>query len=201
VATNLAGELSRTKPVCLIDCDVPQDTSTSWYSVRRAKKPSQNLTAYRVSNGQDLLDFVDKEAGKYKYVILDSPPRITDIGRAIALVSDLIIVPVGASSAEIWASEDVKVMLGQAGEVKGAPLDAHLLWTRYKDYTVLSREIHDEAEKFMGIPSLETTLGYRQAYIEALGSGLTAGETKDKKAQLEVASLCVEVKKLLKQGE
>ena len=34
VSTNLAGELSKLGKTVLIDCDMPQGTSASWYSVR-----------------------------------------------------------------------------------------------------------------------------------------------------------------------
>jgi chromosome partitioning protein len=34
VSTNLAGELSKQGKTVLIDCDMPQGTSASWYAVR-----------------------------------------------------------------------------------------------------------------------------------------------------------------------
>ncbi len=35
VSTNLAGELSKSAQTVLIDCDMPQGTSTSWFAVRQ----------------------------------------------------------------------------------------------------------------------------------------------------------------------
>lgn len=201
VSTNLAGELSRSNSVALIDCDMPQATSTSWYVIRNARKNNQNLSCYEADSGEkvnQLIETLSQGDHQVKYIILDSPPRITDIGRAITVDSDLLIIPIGASLAEIWASEDVKTLLKEAGEYLAKPVNARLLWTRYRDYTNLAKSLHDSAEEFLAIPSMQTTLGYRVAYAEALGAGMTVGEFQDKNAQREIASLTVEVKKLLK---
>lgn len=37
VSTNLAGELSKSGKTVLIDCDMPQGTSASWFAVRQQK--------------------------------------------------------------------------------------------------------------------------------------------------------------------
>jgi chromosome partitioning protein len=196
VATNLAGELSRGKPVALIDCDAPQDTSLAWYYARQKNKPSDNLKAYSAKTADEMIQAISQLDGQVKYIILDSPPRISEIARAMLMASDLILIPIGASLAEVWACSDLNSDIKDARQHK--ELNAHLLWTRYREYTNLAKELHDKAEEYLELPSLNSILGYRVAYAEALGSGHTVGELKDDAARREIVSLVVEVKKLLK---
>jgi len=194
IATNLAGELSRANNVALLDCDMPQGTSASWAAIRHQTKPNSKLLTDTASNHQELVNKVEVLQGKTDFIILDSPPRVAEMARALLMLSDLIIIPVGASAAEIWACFDVIELLNEARDIR--EVNAYLLWTRYRAYTRLAQELHKEAKKALGLPVLKTTQGYRVVYAEALGRGLTVGELRDANARQELVSLVVEVKKL-----
>jgi len=196
IATNLAGELSRANNVALLDCDMPQGTSASWAAIRYQVKPNQKLSTDTVSSHPELVDKVEALQGKTDFIILDSPPRIATMARALLMLADLTIIPVGVSAAEVWACSDVMELLKEAREIR--EVEAYLLWSRYRSYTRLAQELHTDAEKELGLPAMKTTLGYRTAYAEALGRGLTVGELKDPSARRELVSLVVEVKRKLK---
>jgi len=195
IATNLAGELARANNVVLLDCDMPQGTSASWAAIRNQIKPNTKLLTTTATSHQELIGKID-EVQNADYIILDSPPRIAEMARALLMLSDLIIIPVSASAAEIWACADVMELVNEAREIR--EVNAYLLWTRYRAYTRLAQELHKEAKKALGLPAMRTEMGYRVAYAEALGRGLTVCELRDTTARNELVKLVVEVKRKLK---
>lgn len=197
VATNLAGELAKQGSTVLIDCDMPQGTSASWFAVReQAQKPLfGSLMADTATNHRELVAKV-KQYADADYIVLDGPPRIAELTRAALVLADLCLVPVGASKAEIWATSDILELIEEAKQVK--PINARMVWTRHRPHTRLAQELTELAAKELGLPALQSTLGMRVAYMEALGSGLTAAEMSEPNARAEVESLANEVKKLLR---
>ena len=73
-----------------------------------------------------------------------------------------------------------------------------IVWTRFRAYTRLAHDLAAEADKALGVPAIKSILGYRVAYAEALGQGLTAAELPDATARNEVVALVVEVKRMLR---
>ena len=196
VATNLAGELARVGRTLLVDCDMPQGTSASWAAIRKDAKPSSRLLADTASKHTELVELVEKMRDEVDYIVLDGPPRIAEIARTILLLADINLVPVGASAAEIWATSDMVTLINEAKKVR--PVDARLVWTRFRSYTRLAQELAEQATKALQLPILKSVLGYRVAYAEALGMGLTAAELQDTNARQEVVRLAVEIKRILK---
>jgi chromosome partitioning protein len=195
VSTNLAGELSKLGKTVLIDCDMPQGTAASWFEVRDQSGKSGNLIADTATNHRELVAKVDQ----YQYadfIVLDGPPRIAELTRAILVLADLCLVPVGASAAEIWATSDLLALVEEANQVK--PVDARMIWTRYRPHTRLAQELSELATKELGLAALSTTLGMRGAYMQALGEGLTVAELYEPSAKAEVKSLTDEIQTLLR---
>jgi chromosome partitioning protein len=195
VSTNLAGELSKQGKTVLIDCDMPQGTSASWYAVRVQSGKKGGLTTDTASSHQELVTKV-QEYSKADYIVLDGPPRIAELTKAILILADLCLVPVGASAAEIWATNDLLALITAAKQVKA--INARLVWTRYRPNTKLAQELSEMATKELGLAALSTTMGMRVTYMQALGEGLTVAELADQSAKGEAKSLVEEVKKLLK---
>ena len=193
VATNLAGELSKTARTILVDCDMPQGTASSWAAVR--KERGEALLLESVPNHRELVAMLERLKGQAQYAVLDGPPRLAEMTRAILVLADLCLVPIGASPAEVWATSDLRALIDDATKVRR--VNARLLWTRFRPYTALAQELSKEAEKAIGLHALKTTLGYRVAYTEALGEGRTAAETHDPQAKEEIHALVGEVKRIL----
>lgn len=196
VATNLAGELARSHRVALVDCDMPQGTSASWAALRQESGKARSLTGDTAGSHQELITKLEALEKTHDYVVLDAPPRIAEITRTILVVSDLCLVPVGSSAAEVWATGDVMGLVNEAARVRKP--DVRLVWTRFRAHTRLAQELSEQAEKALGIPALKAHLGFRVAYAEALGMGLTAAELADPNARVEVAGMVTEVKRLLR---
>ena len=195
VSTNLAGELSKIGKTVLVDCDMPQGTSASWYAVRQQADREGSLKLETASTHRELLTIVERHADA-DYLVLDGPPRIAEVTRAVLVLADLCLIPVGASAAEIWATGDILSLIEEAGKVK--KVEARMIWTRYRSNTKLAQGLTELATKDLGLVPLATKLGLRVAYIEALGAGLTGAEMADHSARDEVKSLTAEVIKLLK---
>lgn len=196
VATNLAGELSRFGRAVLIDCDMPQGTAASWFAVRQQAGKSGNLIADTATNHRELVIKVEQHQDA-DYIVLDGPPRIAELTRAILVLADLCLVPVGASAAEIWATSDLLALVDEANKVK--PVEARMIWTRYRPHTRLAQELSELASKELGLESLSTALGMRVAYMQALGEGLTVAELTEPSAKAEVRLLTNEIQKLLRE--
>lgn len=195
VSTNLAGELSKKGKTILIDCDMPQGTAASWYSVRQDRKPSTNLLADTAATHRELVAKVE-EYSDADYIVLDGPPRIAELTRAILVLADAVLVPIGASAAEVWATTDVLELIEEAKAVK--PIVARMVWTRFRAATKLAQGLSEMAAKELGLAALDTTLGMRVAFVEALGDGLTVTELSDQAAKAEGIALVEETIKLLR---
>lgn len=194
VSTNLAGELSKVGQTALIDCDMPQGSSASWFSVRQQSGRDTNLTIDTASTHQELVEKIQGYA-QAEYIVLDGPPRIAELTRAILILADLCLVPVGTSAAEIWATNDLLAIIAEAEKV--APIKARMVWTRYRAHTKLAQELSELASSELGLQAINTTLGLRVAYTEALGQGLTVAELADQNAKQEIKEMTQEVTKLL----
>jgi len=195
LATNIAGILSKAHDVTLIDCDVPQGTSASWYAIRREDNHPGNLNVLTADSYTSLVNQV--HGLTTDYLILDAPPRVEEITRAILMLSDLLLIPLGASAAEIWATTDLLDTI-QDAEKKHKGLITRIVWNRYRGYTKSAQELSKAVNTGLPVKSCKTKLGYRVAYAEALGRGLTVAEWGNMTARQEIVVLTAEIVKLLK---
>jgi chromosome partitioning protein len=198
IATNLAATLSLQHPTALIDCDMPQGTSASWYALRQSEVPSNALVLATAHNHRELVQRARECAERCTYLVIDGPPRLAEMTRAIIMLSDLSLVPLGASAAEIWSTTDLLRTLDEARICKPT-LDARIVWTRFRGHTREAQELKDAVEQELRLKELRTTLGYRVAYSEALARGLSAEEWLDPQAHGEIQSLGSEGIKILRE--
>lgn len=195
LATNLATILSRKAPTALLDCDMPQGTSASWYAVREAEGRAERLTLANVETARDLVGTI--EGLDHDYVVIDAPPRIAEVTRAILMLSDLLLIPLGASAAEIWATTDLLETIEEA-QAERPELKSRIVWNKFRAYTKSAPELRDAVKKELKAPALKNTMGYRVAYSEALARGLAADEWTDKTAREEVRAVVAEIERLAK---
>jgi len=198
IATNLAAVFSLKQPTALIDCDLPQGTSASWYAVRKSEVPPVNLTLAIAHDYRELVSRAQELSAEHRYIVIDAPPRIAEMTRAIVVMSTLSLVPLGASAAEIWSTADLLLTINEARLFRG-DVDARILWNRYRGNTREALDVSEAARKELGLKELTTRLGYRVAYSEALARGLSVDEWLDRTAHAEILALAAEVKSILKE--
>ena len=200
LATNIAGELGKMAKTVLIDCDMPQGTSASWFALRQRQQKMvgpdlvSGLKADTARTHKELLVKVEQNHDA-DYIVLDGPPRGAELTKAILVLADLCLAPVGASAAEIWATGDLLELVKQANQIK--PVLARMVWTRYRANTRLAQELSALAGDTLGLTPLSTSLALRVAYTEALGRGLTVAELADASAKAEIKALTDEIENLL----
>jgi chromosome partitioning protein len=197
IATNLAAIFSAAGPTTLIDCDLPQGTSASWYATRKTGTASGDLT---LAVARDHVELVEKAAelnDSQRYIIIDAPPRIAALTRAIVILSRISLIPLGASAAEIWSTADLLQTLDDARKYK-TDIDARIVWNRFRAYTREAQELSEAVHREMKLKELDARLGFRVAYSEALARGLSVAEWPDKTAQEEMGALVDEVRGILK---
>lgn len=194
LATNLAALLAREASTAIIDCDMPQGTTASWYSLREAEGRTEGLTLSTVETARELITTVENL--DHDYVVIDAPPRIAEVTRAILMLSDLLLIPLGASAAEIWATTDLLDTIEEA-QGQRQELKSRIVWNKFRAYTKSAPELRDAVKKELKAPSLKNTIGYRVAYSEALARGLAVDEWTDKVAKDEIRAVVAEVKRLV----
>lgn len=196
LATNLAGELAkRGKQTALVDADMPQGTAASWYVVRKEAGLVAHLDLSMAQNHRELVAAITTH-DKADYIVIDAPPRLAESSRVIAAAADLLLIPVGPTYAEVWATSDLKPILQAAGSLR--PVTARLLWTRHRPHVALAQEVTQTAEKTLGLKALRATLGFRVAYQEALGNGRTVTEMGDPVAREEFDAVVTEALRLMR---
>ncbi len=115
--TTLAGHLGVAAehhgagPVALIDCD-PQGSLASWWNERAAEAPL--FASVAISNLAEHLKALD-QAG-IKLAIIDTPPAVTDMIRAVLKVADLVLIPTRPSPHDLRAVGTTVELVEQAGK-------------------------------------------------------------------------------------
>lgn len=192
IATNLAGLISTSKKVALIDCDMPQATSASWAAIRQG-----NITIATATDHNQVVSEIQRLNDSHDFIVIDAPPRIAEITKVALMLSELCLVPLGASAAEIWATSDLIKTIDAAKELK-ADIDVRIVWNRFRASTRSAQELSEAAHNELSLKELKNKLGYRVAYSEALARGMTVTEWTDKTAKSEMLSLGKEIEKLIK---
>ena len=71
LATTLAGELSKRGDTVLIDCDMPQGTSASWYAMRLEAGRTGKLHLDTADSHLDAMQKTELHTGKTQFIVLD----------------------------------------------------------------------------------------------------------------------------------
>lgn len=192
IATNLAGMMASHKRVALIDCDIPQASAASWASIRQG-----NITTATAADHVQLIAEIERLKGEHDLIVIDAPPRIAEITKIILMLSDLCLIPLGASAVEIWATADLLKTIEAAREIK-SDIDTRIIWNRFRASTKSAQELSQAANEVLGIKELKNKLGYRVAYSEAMARGMTVLEWTDRTARDEMLALGKELEKILK---
>jgi chromosome partitioning protein len=107
----VAAEQSGAGPVALIDCD-PQGSLASWWNERVAEAPL--FASVAIANLATHLRALD-QAG-IKLAIIDTPPAVTDVIRAVLQVADLVLIPTRPSPHDLRAVGTTVELVERAGK-------------------------------------------------------------------------------------
>ena len=158
LSVNIAAALARTgKRVLLIDAD-PQGSALDWaaaregdplFSVVGLPKPSIHKELALVGEGYDV-------------VVIDGPPRVTDLARSAIMASDIVLIPVQPSPYDIWAADEVVKLIQEASVFK-ENLKSVFVINRKIANTAIGRDVHEALEAY-DLPTLKASIVQRVAF-------------------------------------
>ena len=190
LSTNVAHGLSLSHTdsnVLLVDAD-PQQSALSWAETRDDSPPFSVIGLASKTLHRDLPKLIKE----YDFVVIDGPPRTTDLARSCIMASDLVIIPCTPSPYDVWASQETINLLNEA-KIYKENLKSAFVINRKITNTAIGRDVLDALGSF-DIPALESTISQRVIFAEAAATGQTVLEVEPNgKAAKELGSLVNEL--------
>jgi chromosome partitioning protein len=141
---------------------------------------------------------IDRLAEPYDAVVIDGPPRVTDLARSAIMASDLVLIPVQPSPYDVWASAEV-VDLVRGAAIYKPTLKYAFTINRKVVNTSIGRDVLTALEEYQDVPVLPVSIGQRIAFAESASGGRTVMETApDSPAAREIAALIDAIEEMMK---
>jgi chromosome partitioning protein len=173
--------------VLLVDAD-PQGSARDWAAARVREPLFPVVGLDRPTIHRDLPSL----AQDYAPVVIDGPPRVTDLTRSAMLAAELVVIPVQPSPYDVWACAEVVAIIKEAS-VFTEKLKSVFVINRKIVNTALGRDVVDALAAYE-LPVLKTAIAQRIAFAEAAASGSTVLETEPESlAAREITSLVREI--------
>ena len=192
VSAELANRGFRT---LVADCDA-QASAMGW-ACAADETPFPATVVNLASYGGKVHREIKKHLDNYDFILVDTPSSLeSTLTQAVLLISNLAIIPLPPSPADIWAAQGILKIITFAQTVNEG-LMAYILPNRVVR-TTLSKAIMKELENF-SLPLMSSRLSNRTAFQEAAISGLSVSELgrEAKPAADEVRALVDEILVLL----
>lgn len=173
LSVNLAAALASTGArVLLIDAD-PQGSALDWAAARAGRDDAPLFSVVGLPRPT-----VHKDVGQigqgYDHIVIDGPPRVTDLARSAIMASDLVLIPVQPSPYDIWAADEVVKLIDEARIYK-PELKAAFVVNRKISGTAIGRDVREALAAF-GLPSLAAGVTQRVIFAEAAAEGRAVAE-------------------------
>jgi chromosome partitioning protein len=184
IAINLAAVYAKDgHRVLLVDAD-PQGSSLAWSAAREGEPLFAVVGMPKPTLHKDMPSI----AADYDVVIIDGSPRVSELGRAAIMASDLVVIPVQPSPYDVWASADTVQLIKEAQQFK-QNLKVVFVINRKIVNTAIGRDVAKALASF-NLPISDRTLGQRVIYAESAARGLAVVEAESNSAAArEITSL------------
>lgn len=190
LSLSIAHRLSDKAKVLVLDAD-PQQSAISWSEARNedSKSPFTVMGLPSKTIHRD----IEEIKKNYDYIIIDGPPRTTDVVRSCIISSNLILIPCTPSPYDIWASQDIIKLIEEAKIFK-SDIEYAFVINRKGVNTAIGRDAVNILND-MGVSVLKSHICHRVAFAEAAAQGKTVLETNPKgKSSIEIYDLIQEIK-------
>jgi chromosome partitioning protein len=171
IAVNLAACFSRARQrVLLVDAD-PQGSALAWSGARQVEPLFTVVGMAKPTLHRELPAL----AKPYDVVVIDGAPRVNELGRAVIMASDLVLIPVQPSPYDVWAAAETVQLVSEARVFKEG-LRAAFVINRMIAKTAIGRDVITALEQFPETPVLGDPLIQRVVYAESAARGLSVIE-------------------------
>ena len=192
LSVNLAAHLTRRGDrVLLIDAD-PQGSALDWAAAREGAPLFPVVGLPRATIHRD----IDQIGEGYDHVIIDGPPRVTELTRSAIMAVDVVLIPVQPSPYDIWAAEDIVKLVEEATVYKDN-LKCAFVVNRKITNTAIGRDVV-EALAAYPVPVLSATVAQRVIFAEAATQGKAVYEVSEGTASAEIEAVATELMEFVK---
>lgn len=189
ISQNIAVCLHRQgKRVVLVDAD-PQGTTRDWRSASPESADIPNVIALDRPEMLASLKSINADI-----VIIDTPAKAEKMTASVIRYADAALIVIQPSGADIWASAAAVRLIQQKIDV-GGKIVAAFLANRVSGSSNLSKEVLAGEWNGYGIEQLDSTVGNRVAFAQALTDGVSIYETNDRTGKTEINLLVAELEK------
>jgi chromosome partitioning protein len=147
----------------LVDAD-SQGASSIWLH-----EAAPDIPIARLQTPDEILDQVPRLAVRHDVLVIDGPAGLSEVTRAVLLVSNLALLPCGPSVLDLRAVQEAIRVVGQAQRIRGGPPQAVLVPNKLQVQYRLTQELLTTVQS-LGVPVLGG-LRLRQAFADAAGQG------------------------------
>jgi chromosome partitioning protein len=188
LSVNIAAILEQSGArVLLIDAD-PQGSALDWAAARQGDPLISVVGFPRKTIHRE----IEQIGQGYDHIVIDGPPRVTDLARSVIMASDIVLIPVQPSPYDIWASEEV-VKLIDEGRVFKETLKSVFVINRKIANTAIGRDV-SEALSVYPVETMKASITQRVIFAEAATQGLAVHEIDDAgPAATEIRSVTTEL--------
>lgn len=190
LAVHLAAGLAQKGRTLLLDAD-PQGSAVMWSSQREDAPPFTVTALAKPTIHRDIAQI----AHGYDHVVIDGPPRASDLARSVIMAADFVLIPVQPSPYDLWAAQETVGLIEEAMAYK-PNLKAAFIMNRKSVNTAISRSAK-EALAELPFPVLSAEIAQRVVFAESAAVGQTVFEREPKgMAAAEVQAFIREIEKV-----
>ncbi len=176
--------------VLLVDAD-PQGSARDWAAARDSQPPFSVVGLDRPTIHRDLPEM----SKGYDHVVIDGPPRVSDLARSAIIAADLVLIPVQPSPYDVWAADAIIKIIQEAIVFK-ENLKSVFVINRKIVNTAIGRDVVEALAQYP-YPVLKSTVSQRVSFAESAATGCTVFETAPGSAAAkEVKALTAELLKV-----
>jgi len=186
LSINVAHAISskkRNNKVLLVDAD-PQGSARDWAAAREKKSLFPVIGLDRAVLHKEL----PAMAKDYNHVVIDGPPRVSELARSAIMAADLVLVPIQPSPYDVWAADEIIKLVKEASSFK-QEIKCAFVVNRKIVNTAIGRDVNEALVEYE-YPTLKATIHQRVIFAECAAPGSTVIEMDSKGLAAE------EIKKL-----
>lgn len=172
LSINVAAELtSDGSRVLLVDAD-PQGSALDWAAARQAPPLFTVVGFPRATLHREIATM----SQGYDHVVIDGPPRVTDLARSAILAADVVVIPIQPSPYDVWAAEEVLSLVAESKVYRDDLISVFVLNRRISG-TAIGRDVRTAlAEREGETTLLERFVTQRVVFAESAAQGLSVAE-------------------------